>query len=397
MFKKRVFSWFGFKKNKTKINDLDDHIKKNNQDNLSQKKCNNICSQDSIAKSTKSDCCSENVANSSAVNESHSSSLMKLKLKQHVSHVNNKNSFLLTLTTKLVRTKEAFSIKLKNLFFKKKTYNSLLDDIEEQLLVSDIGVRTTRELVDSLIKVSTQHELKNLNLIIEILKSKMKKILNKVEGPLNINYKNLFVILVVGVNGVGKTTLIGKLAKNYKKKGKSVILAAGDTFRAAAIDQLKLWGEINSVSVITREIGSDPASVVYDAIKIAKLKCIDILIIDTAGRLHNKNNLMEELKKIKRVIHKIDSTISQETMLVLDACIGQNSIKQVKIFHESLNVTGLVITKLDSTAKGGVIFSIAQEFLIPVRYISFGEDFEDIQVFNSNIFVNAILSNNTLK
>ncbi|XBC44397.1 MAG: signal recognition particle-docking protein FtsY [Buchnera aphidicola (Schlechtendalia peitan)] len=307
----------------------------------------------------------------------------------------NKNKILSILINKLSKTKNNFGLKIKNLFFKKKIEHLFYEDISKQLLLSDVGLETTSELINNLMKESRLKSLNDSQVVLSLLKENMVNILKRVEKPLNIISKKPFSILVVGVNGVGKTSIIGKLTNNFKNQGKSVILAAGDTFRSAAIDQLKILGHKNLVSVIARKCGSDPASVIFDAFSAAKAKNIDVLIADTAGRIHNDINLMEELKKIKRVMKKIDCFAPDEIMLVLDSCIGQNSIKQAKIFNEALGITGLSITKLDGTAKGGVIFSIARQLSIPIRYISFGEKISDIHDFNSENFVDAIFSEHT--
>ncbi|WP_075473753.1 signal recognition particle-docking protein FtsY [Buchnera aphidicola] len=301
-----------------------------------------------------------------------------------------KNKILSILAEKLLKTKNSLGSKIQLLFSKNKIEQSCYEDISNQLLMSDVGVETSRELVNSLIRESRLKKISDSKDVFELLKKNMINILKKVEIPLNIIPKKPFSILVVGINGVGKTSMIGKLTRYFKNQGKSVMLAAGDTFRAAAIDQLKILGEKNLVSVIARQCKSDPASVIFDACEAAKSKKIDILIADTAGRLHNNIDLIEELKKIKRVMKKIDSSAPDEIILVLDACIGQNSIKQAKIFNEALGITGLAITKLDGTAKGGIIFSIANQLSIPIRYISFGEKLSDLQDFNSENFVDAI-------
>jgi len=397
MFKNKFFSWINFRKNK-KINKVDSTVQKKSSEGIDDNLKNNDKTHviNNLNEKLSSSCNIDNKMRRKLLQESrHVKTNLNLDLKSKNNSVKTfkKDNFFAILTKKLMKTKVNFGIKLKNLFLKNKINDSLFNDIEEQLLISDVGVDTTCKLIDFLIKNATQQELKDSKLVFKILKDKMENILKKVESPLNINHKKLFIILVVGVNGVGKTSVIGKLAAKYKQQGKSVMLVASDTFRAAAIDQLKFFGEKNSIPVISRESGSDPAAVVYDALKIAQLKKIDILMIDTAGRLHNQYNLMKELRKIKTVIEKVDSSFPQEVMLVLDSSIGQNSIRQAEVFNQVLNITGLVITKLDGTAKGGVIFSIARKLLIPIRYISFGENCSDIQVFNSKIFIEVIFYN----
>lgn len=405
MFKnstKKFFSWFKsnkknndgnnrLKENKTKNNDIEKKLKQhlvgmnknqiNNSNQIKINNCNtNICKNNELIDFKK---CNSIDSNSSHLNNIGTSSSIKPCIK--------KKSLIYILTKKLINTKNNLGCRLSNLFIRKKISDSIYDKLEEQLLISDVGVNTTKMLISNVIKKSSKQELNDSQLVFSILKNNMIQCLKLVEKPLNIIKKYPFVILVVGVNGVGKTSLIGKLTYKYRKEGKTVMLAAGDTFRAAAIDQLKYWGEQSNVSVIAKNIGSDPASVVFDALQASKSKNIDILIIDTAGRLHNKIDLMRELDKIKTVIKKADNTAPHEIMLVLDAFIGQNSLNQTKFFNESLGITGLTITKLDGTAKGGVIFSIAHDLLIPIRYISFGEKLKDIQVFNSECFVDAIL------
>ncbi|XBC42840.1 MAG: signal recognition particle-docking protein FtsY [Buchnera aphidicola (Kaburagia rhusicola ensigallis)] len=322
------------------------------------------------------------------------------KIKNHdiksiVSSINyEKKGIFSILAKKLSKTKKNLGLKIYNLFSKKEIDNSIFNNISEQLLMSDIGLETTNILVNALEKEVYFKNIKNSEIVLSLLKKNMIDILKKVEKPLDIISKKPFSILIVGVNGVGKTSIIGKLTHIFKNEGKSVMLAAGDTFRAAAIDQLKILGKKNSVPVISQQSGADPAAVIFDAFQAAKSKNVDILIADTAGRLHNKVNLMEELKKIKRVLKKLDYSAPDEIILVLDSCIGQNSIKQASIFNKELGITGLAITKLDGTSRGGAIFSIAHRLSIPIRYISFGEKMEDIHHFNSKIFVNAIFSKN---
>ncbi|XBC39262.1 MAG: signal recognition particle-docking protein FtsY [Buchnera aphidicola (Nurudea shiraii)] len=381
---KKFFSWFRFKKKTDKKNKSNQHISK--KDIISKKKSLDLCSS-SVSKNTVFD-----------KQDKESLKLDKLNVKcfeNKKSSINIKNQGKFSrLVQKLSKTKEQLGFRIHSLFFKQVIKDSFFEDIFEQLIISDIGLETTNELINSLKNAIYCQNLKDKKIVLLTLKKIMIDILKKVEKPLKITHKKPFFILVTGINGVGKTSIIGKLAHKFKSQGKSVMLAAGDTFRAAAVDQLKFFGEKSLIPVIFQKCGTDPASVIFNAFQVARSKNIDILIADTSGRLHNKSNLMEELKKIKRVIKKIDISAPDETILVLDACIGQNSINQAKIFKEALDVTGLVITKLDGTSKGGVIFSIAKNLSIPIRYISFGEKISDIDHFNSKNFVNAIFSEN---
>ncbi|QCI24688.1 signal recognition particle-docking protein FtsY [Buchnera aphidicola (Rhopalosiphum padi)] len=303
---------------------------------------------------------------------------------------NKKINFLFKLKKSLNKTKKFFGDGINRIFFSKKIDDTLFEELEETMLLSDIGVHTTDQIINKLIDDATHKELKNPEKIYFLLKENMCSILKKVERPLEISNHVPFVILVVGINGTGKTTTVSKLAKKYKLEGKSVMLAAADTFRAAGIEQLQTLGKLNNIPVIAQSSGSDPAAVAFDALKSAISKKIDVLIIDTAGRLHNKLYLLEELKKIIRVIKKLNLSAPHEIMLVIDACNGQNTIKQTEMFHKAINLTGLVITKLDGTAKGGVIFSLANQFLIPIRYVGIGEKTKDLVVFNSNDFIESI-------
>ncbi|MGQ4003571.1 signal recognition particle-docking protein FtsY [Francisellaceae bacterium CB52] len=270
----------------------------------------------------------------------------------------------------------------------------LLEEIEMQLLTADIGVEATDEIVNHLRDKVARNELQTVDMLNEIIKEKLTEILKPSEQPLTINTQNTpHVILVVGVNGVGKTTTIGKLTKKLQLEGKSVLLAAGDTFRAAAVEQLIEWGDRNNTQVVHQKEGADSASVIYDAISSAKAKGIDVLIADTAGRLHNKDNLMQELKKVIKVIKKVDGTAPHEVMLVLDATTGGNALSQAEAFNDLVNLTGITITKLDGTAKGGVVFSIAKKMNKPIRFIGVGEKIDDLQVFNAKNFTEALFSN----
>ncbi len=269
--------------------------------------------------------------------------------------------------------------------------DQLLEDIETQLLMADIGVDVTKTLIDTVTEKASRKELKDSEAVIETLKSQMSDILAPVTQPLDVTgTEGPFVILVVGINGAGKTTTIGKMANRFRAEGKSVMLAAGDTFRAAAVEQLQEWGDRNDVPVIAQQMGSDSASVIFDAIQSAKAKGVDVLIADTAGRLHNKTNLMAELEKVIRVMKKLDPDAPHETLLVLDAGTGLNAINQTEQFHKQVSLSGLCLTKLDGTAKGGIIFALAQKFAIPIRYIGVGETAEDLRIFDHQEFVSAL-------
>ncbi|QIQ41651.1 MAG: signal recognition particle-docking protein FtsY [Buchnera aphidicola (Microlophium carnosum)] len=303
---------------------------------------------------------------------------------------NIKTNFFLRLKKSLKKTKEFFGEGINHIFLSKKIDDMLFEELEEKMLLADIGINTTNQIISNLIKDVNHKDLKNSKKLYFLLKKNMYNILKKVEVPLEISSHIPFVILVVGVNGTGKTTTVAKLAQKYKSEGKSIMLAAADTFRAAGIEQLQVLGKLNKIPVIAQRPGSDPAAVIFDAIKSAKSKKIDILIIDTAGRLHNKSYLMEELKKIVRVIKKIDVTAPHEKILIIDSCNGQNTIQQTEIFHKALDLTGIIITKLDGTAKGGVVFSLADQFKIPIRYIGIGEKIQDLGIFNSQEFIESI-------
>lgn len=302
-------------------------------------------------------------------------------------------SFFARLQRSLQRTTENIGAGFFGLFSGKKIDEDLFEELEEQLLIADVGMDTTVKIINSLTEKASKRDLKDGEALYGLLKEEMAEILVKVEQPLVIDEKNSpHVILMVGVNGVGKTTTIGKLAKQFQNDGKSVILAAGDTFRAAAVEQLQVWGQRNDVPVIAQHTGADSASVIYDAIEAAKARKVDVVIADTAGRLQNKSNLMEELRKIVRVMQKIDPSAPHEVMLTLDAGTGQNAISQAKLFSDVAPVTGITLTKLDGTAKGGVIFSIADQFQIPIRYIGVGEGIDDLRPFVAQDFIDALFS-----
>jgi len=293
----------------------------------------------------------------------------------------------------LSKTGAALSSGIGNLVMGKKEIDKgLLDDLEARLLMADVGVETTTEVIDELTRQVARKELDDGIALYHALRKLLQEKLARVERPIILDQKHKpYVILVVGVNGVGKTTTIGKLAKYFQKDGRSVLLAAGDTFRAAAVEQLQTWGERNCVPVVAQHMGADSASVIFDAIQSARAKEIEIVIADTAGRLHNKDNLMEELKKVVRVIKKLDESAPHEVLLVLDAGTGQNAISQAQQFHQAVNVSGIVLTKLDGTAKGGIIFSLGKKLDIPVRFIGIGESAEDLQPFRAVEYVTAML------
>ncbi|KGR32893.1 cell division protein FtsY [Vibrio campbellii] len=302
-------------------------------------------------------------------------------------------SFFARLKRSLSRTKANIGAGFFGLFSGKKIDDDLFEELEEQLLIADVGMETTTKIINNLTEKASRGDLKDGEALYGLLKEEMAEILAKVEQPLEIDSsKTPYVILMVGVNGVGKTTTIGKLAKQFQNQGKKVMLAAGDTFRAAAVEQLQVWGERNNVPVIAQHTGADSASVIYDAIEAAKARGVDVVIADTAGRLQNKANLMEELRKIVRVMKKIDDSAPHEIMLTLDAGTGQNAISQAKLFSDVAPLTGITLTKLDGTAKGGVIFAIADQFEIPIRYIGVGEGIEDLRPFETQEFIDALFS-----
>ncbi|TVL21964.1 signal recognition particle-docking protein FtsY [Shewanella xiamenensis] len=304
-----------------------------------------------------------------------------------------KESFFARLKRGLMRTSENIGSGFIGLFRGKKIDDDLFEELEEQLLIADVGVETTSRLIKSLTEHASRKQLKDAEALYDLLRDEMQKTLDPVAIPLvPENANGPYVILMVGVNGVGKTTTIGKLAKQYQRQGKSVMLAAGDTFRAAAVEQLQVWGQRNNIPVVAQHTGADSASVLFDALQAAKARKIDILIADTAGRLQNKSHLMEELKKVVRVMKKLDPEAPHEVMLTLDASTGQNAISQAQLFQEAVGVTGMTISKLDGTAKGGVVFAIADKFKIPLRYIGVGEQIDDLRTFNSKEFIDALFT-----
>lgn len=274
---------------------------------------------------------------------------------------------------------------------KKQIDDDLLEEIETQLLVADMGVEATQSIITGLTERVSRKQLDDSEALYDALREDMAAMLQPVSVPLQIDSeKSPYVILVVGINGAGKTTTIGKLAKRLQNEGKSVMLAAGDTFRAAAVEQLQVWGERNEIPVIAQGSGADSASVIYDAVQAAQARDIDVIIADTAGRLHTQSNLMEELKKVRRVITKLDESAPHEVLLVLDAGTGQNALSQAQQFQQSVDVSGIALTKLDGTAKGGIIFAIASKMGIPIRFIGVGEGIDDLRAFDADEFIQAL-------
>ena len=297
------------------------------------------------------------------------------------------------LKSGLSRTRGSLTEGIGNLVLgKREIDDDLLEEIETQLLVSDMGVEATQTIIGELTRRASRKELSDSEALFSALQDEMQAILEPSSKPLLIaDDVRPFVILMVGINGAGKTTTIGKLAKRLQAEGKSVMLAAGDTFRAAAVEQLQVWGERNEIPVIAQHSGADSASVIFDAVEAAKARGVDVLIADTAGRLHTQSNLMEELKKVERVIGKLDESAPHEVLLVLDAGTGQNALSQAEQFHQAVGVSGIVLTKLDGTAKGGIIFAIAKKLGLPIRFIGVGEGIDDLRVFDGEEFVQALL------
>ena len=303
-------------------------------------------------------------------------------------------SFFARVKQGLSRTRAGLSDGLSGLLLGKKAIDDdLLEEIETQLLVADVGMDATGKIIGAITERMGRKELKDSDALYDALKEEMATILRRSDdgGGLHVDSgKQPYVILMVGVNGVGKTTTIGKLAKKLQQEGKSVMLAAGDTFRAAAVEQLQVWGERNDIPVVAQHTGADSASVIFDALQSAQSKGVDVLIADTAGRLHTKSNLMDELSKVKRVMGKLDDSAPHEVMLVLDAATGQNALNQAEQFHQAVGVTGITLTKLDGTAKGGIVFAIASKMGLPIRYIGVGEQIDDLRPFAADEFVRAL-------
>lgn len=292
----------------------------------------------------------------------------------------------------LKKTRRGWFSRLSDLFLGKKTIDAdLLEELETQLLAADVGVEATQQIIDDLSARVSRKELGDVDALMQQLHVELNNILAPCQQPLVITEAKPYVILMVGINGAGKTTTIGKLAKQLQQQGKKVLLAAGDTFRAAAVEQLQTWGQRNNVPVISQPTGADSAAVIFDALQAARARDIDVVIADTAGRLHTQHNLMEELKKVVRVIKKFDADAPHEVMLILDSGTGQNALQQAKQFTQAVDVTGITLTKLDGTAKGGIIFAIAKQLHLPIRFVGVGEKIDDLQVFNAEQFVDAIL------
>ena len=309
-----------------------------------------------------------------------------------------KRGWLARIKAGLGKTRANLTDGLADLFLgKKQIDDELMEDLETQLLMADVGIEATTEIIDNLTARVSRKELNDPEALLSALQEELITLLAPVTTPLELPAKGEgpFVILMVGVNGVGKTTTIGKLTQRFQNQGRSVMLAAGDTFRAAAVEQLKVWGERNKVPVIAQHTGADSASVIYDALSAAKARGVDVLIADTAGRLHNKSHLMEELKKVQRVMAKLDATAPHEVMLVLDAGTGQNALSQAKTFDEAIPVTGITLTKLDGTAKGGIIFALAKQQGTPIRFIGVGEGLDDLRPFAAEEFVGALFDRDT--
>ena len=303
-----------------------------------------------------------------------------------------KSGFFARLKSGLAKTRSNFAGGFDNIVHgKAKVGPELLEELEETLLIADVGMQTTSFILDDLKREVSQNRIRENKEVLEQLKQRMIHVLSQNQKPLPYSEHQPFVILVVGVNGSGKTTTIGKLARHWKQEGKKILLAAGDTFRAAAIDQLQVWADRSDIPCVSQKSGADPSAVAYDAVQAGLARGMDIVLIDTAGRLQTNTNLMEELKKIKRVIGKILPGAPHETLLVLDATIGQNSISQARLFNEALEVDGLVMTKLDGTAKGGVLFNITDDLKLPIRFVGVGEKPEDLQEFNPETFVEALI------
>ena len=302
--------------------------------------------------------------------------------------------FFVRLKSGLQKTRSSLAGGIENLVHgTAKVGQELLEELEETLLIADVGMKTTAFILEDLKKDVAQNRIRENDEVLKHLKGRMIEVLSQNRKNIEFKSNNPLVILMVGINGSGKTTTIGKLAQKWKQEGKNVLLAAGDTFRAAAIDQLQVWAERAGINCISQKSGADPSAVAYDAVQAAVARKMDVVLIDTAGRLQTNQNLMEELKKVKRVIGKVLPGAPHETLLVLDATLGQNSISQAKLFHEALELDGFIMTKLDGSAKGGVLLNLSGEFKLPVHFIGVGEKAEDLQTFDSEAFVDALTSN----
>lgn len=338
----------------------------------------------------------ENIACETPSNESHSKPA-EPPIADEPSY--KKQGFLTRFKQGLSKTKHQLGDRIGRLLLGKKEIDpELLDDLEALLISADIGFATTKNIIDQLSDGLNRKALTDGEAVYAALKTHLSNLLMRNQHPLTLEATNdsPFVILMIGVNGAGKTTTIAKLAKRYQEQGKKVMLAAGDTFRAAAVEQLQTWGERHNIPVIAQHTGADSASVVFDALQAAKARGVDVVIADTAGRLHTQHHLMEELKKVKRVMKKLDPLAPHETMLVLDASIGQNALNQAKQFHKEMDITGITMTKLDGTAKGGILFAIASELDIPFRYIGIGEKVEDLRLFEPTQFVDTIFNDDRI-
>ncbi len=318
----------------------------------------------------------------------------KNKPREESTASNGRPGFFARLKQGLGKTRKNLAQGLASAFLGKKSIDDeVLEELETALLTADVGVEATGEIIDRLTERVRRKELADLDALLAALREAILEILQPVAQPLEVEPdKKPFVILMVGVNGVGKTTTIGKLARRYQDQGLNVMLAAGDTFRAAAVEQLQSWGERNGVPVVAQHSGADSAAVIFDALQAARARGVDLLIADTAGRLHTQSNLMEELKKIKRVMGKLDPEAPHEVMLVVDATTGQNAIAQATQFHQAVGVSGITLTKLDGTAKGGIVIALAKRLGIPIRFIGIGEGADDLRPFDAEAFVDALLS-----
>jgi fused signal recognition particle receptor len=317
----------------------------------------------------------------------------EVEASEFTTHKDSKKSLFARLSNRLGKTRESFTHQMDTLFLGKKEIDSdLLDSLEEILITADLGVETSEELIGYARNKVKRKELLDPNALKDIIKEQIKKLIlsNEADATLVMPKSGPFVIMVIGVNGVGKTTTIGKIAHKFKKAGNSVMLVAADTFRAAAVSQLKIWGERNDVPVIAHHEGADPSSVVFDALSSAVASNVDVVIVDTAGRMHTKDHLMEELKKIKRVIGKKMRGAPHEVMLVLDATTGQNAISQARLFDAAVDITGLTLTKLDGTSKGGIVANICRDMKVPIRFIGIGEQMDDLRDFDATEFVDAL-------
>lgn len=385
---KKLFSWFSSKKAEKK-EILDDESLQNKE----QLELNNDDKVDEVSSNNQQ----EQKIEEDMQEETEANKVEQVsEIEEVIEKPKSKNGVFSKLFNGLKRTRESLGLGFLRIIKGKKINDELFEELEELLITSDFGTELTSKLIQQLEKELSMSQLQNTDELVKKLSEYLENILKKVDTPFVVEKSvNLpKVILMVGVNGVGKTTTIGKLANKYKQQGLSVMLAAGDTFRAAAVEQLKYWGEKNCVPVISQSEGADSASVIFDALNSATAKKVDVLIADTAGRLHNKSNLMDELQKIVRVLKKIDPAAPHEVFLTVDATTGQNAIAQAKVFNEVVNLTGINVTKLDGTAKGGIVFNLSEKFGIPIRYIGIGEGVDDLREFNSSDFVNAIFSKN---